>query len=245
MTDFNTTSTHGYTLNKNLSIKLLNTAHAIQKIIVIENLLEHPQALIDFATQHNFKPAPGQAAGKGYPGVQLVPPNTYSQLVTDFIKPLIQKEFDIAETLEMRKSECVISLMTTQPENLGPIQCVPHFDTSNVNQFAVLLYLCDQTHGGTAFYRHNATGLEFITAANSDRYLDIFFAELNAKKPAQGYFTDSDERFTKIGFLPAAVNRMVIYRSCVIHSPYLINLDKSINADPRTGRLTINTFVAF
>lgn len=237
--------TDSYALNKNLDIKVLNPANSIQKVIVIDNLLQNPEHLIEFAAQHSFEPYPGHTPGKGYPGVRLVPPNTYSQTIVDFIKPIINKEFGIADNIELRKSECAISLMTTQPEQLGPIQCVPHFDTSNVNQFAVLLYLCDKTHGGTAFYRHNATGLEFISAANSERYLDIFFAELNAKKPVQGYFTDSDERFTKIGFLPAALNRMVIYRSCVIHSPYLLNPAHSINPNPRTGRLTVNTFVAF
>ena len=234
-----------YALNEKLSVKVVNPNSEAQKILIIDNLLEHAEHLIDFATTNTFEPYPKTTTGKGYPGIRLTPPQDYSQAITDFIKPLINKEFGIAENIEMRKSECAISLMTTKPEDLGPIQCVPHFDTSNVNQFAVLLYLCDKTHGGTAFYRHNATGFEFITAATSDHYLDIFFAELNKKRPLQAYFSDSDERFTKIGFLPAAVNRMVIYRSCTIHSPYLIDPALSINADPRTGRLTVNTFVAF
>ena len=232
-------------LNKNLSIRLLNATHSMQKVVVIENLLQNPQALIDFATQHNFKPAPGQAAGKGYPGIQLVPPTAYSQAITEFIKPLIQQEFGISADLEMRKSECAISLMTLKESELSPAQCVPHFDTSNINQFAIILYLCDQSHGGTAFYRHNATGFEFVTPQTSDHYFDKFLAELKAHPPAQKYFTDSDAQFTKLGVLPAAINRMVIYRSCTLHSPFLINPEHSINPDPRTGRLTVNTFVAF
>ncbi len=234
-----------YALNPKLSIKLLNPAHAIQKIIVVENLLTNPQALIDFAAENTFEAYPRLASGKGYPGIRLTPPSDYSVALSDFIKPLIQKEFGIASNVDMRKSECAISLMTTKPEDLGANQRLPHFDTSNINQFAVLLYLCDQSHGGTAFYRHNATGLEFITPQTCDQYLDSFFAELNEKKPPQEYFSDSNEHFTKIGFLPAAINRMVIYRSCVIHSPYLIDPEYSINANPRTGRLTVNTFVAF
>jgi hypothetical protein len=238
-------TTNLYALNPDLSIKLLNSVHAIQKIIVVENLLKNPQALMDFAAQNSFEPYPRLASGKGYPGIRLTPPSDYSFTITEFIKPLIKKEFGIADDIEMHKSECAISLMTTKPEDLGDVQRLPHFDTSNINQFAVLLYLCDQSHGGTAFYRHNATGLEFITPQTCDQYLDTFFAELNDNKPPQEYFSDSSEHFTKIGFLPAAINRMVIYRSCVIHSPYLINTAHSINANPRTGRLTVNTFVAF
>jgi hypothetical protein len=245
MADSFTTSINSYALNKNLSIKLLNEAHAMQKIIVIDGLLRNPLTLIDFAAQNSFKPAPGKVAGKGYPGIQLVPPTAYSQTITEFIKPLIQKEFGVAETLEMRKSECAISLMTLKPEELNPAQSVPHFDTSNINQFAIILYLCDQSHGGTAFYRHNATGLEFVTPQTSDLYFDSFLAELKAQPPIRKYFTDSDAQFTKLGVLPAAINRMVIYRSCTLHSPYLINPAHSINSDPRTGRLTVNSFVAF
>jgi hypothetical protein len=245
MTDFSTLGIFPCALNKNLSITLLNAAHAMQKIIVIENLLEHPQALIDYAALHNFKPAPGQTAGKGYPGIQLAPPTAYSQAISEFIKPLIQQEFGIAADAEMRKSECAMSLMTLKESELSPAQCVPHFDTSNINQFAIILYLCDQSHGGTAFYRHNATGFEFVIPQTSDHYFDSFLAELKAHPPAQKYFTDSNAQFTKLGVLPAAINRMVIYRSCTLHSPYLINPEHSINADPRTGRLTVNTFVAF
>ncbi|GGY62395.1 hypothetical protein GCM10011613_02350 [Cellvibrio zantedeschiae] len=237
--------TNLFALNENLSVKILNPNNPIQKIIIIDDILKQPNNLIAFAAANNFSPYAGHGTGKGYPGLRLTPPSDYSNTIVDFIKPLIRSEFAIPENLEMGKSECALSLMTTKPEELGPLQCVPHFDTSNINQFAVLLYLCGQPHGGTAFYRHNATGLEFITPATKDRYLDMFFAELNEKRPAQQYFSESNERFTKIGFLPAALNRMVIYRSCVIHSPYLIDPGRSINSDPRTGRLTVNTFVAF
>lgn len=233
-----------YALNENLSINILNPLSEAQKVIVIDNLLKHPEHLIDFAATHTFEPYPGHNSGKGYPGVRLIPPRDYSQTITEFIKPLINKHFGISEATPLRKSECAMSLMVTKPEDLGPIQRVPHFDTSDVTQFAVLLYLCDQTHGGTAFYRHNATGFEYVTPQTSDQYLTRFFAELNEKSPPQKYFTESNEYFTKIGFLPAAVNRMVIYRSCVLHSAY-INSERSIDSNPRTGRLTVNTFVAF
>ena len=238
------TANNLYALNPNLSIKLLNPASNIQKVIVIENLLQNPQTLMDFAVKNNFEPYPRTASGKGYPGVRLTPPSEYSLAITEFIKPLIQREFGVAEDLEMRKSECAISLMTLKPEELGVVQRLPHFDTSNINQFAVLLYLCNHKHGGTAFYRHNKTGLEFITPQTCDHYLNTFYAELDKQEPPLEYFADSDEQFTKLGFLPAAVNRMVIYRSCVLHSPY-IDPAISIDANPSTGRLTVNTFVAF
>jgi hypothetical protein len=238
-------TTSPYELNPQLSIQLLNPAHAIQKIIVIENLLANPQALIEFAAENRFEAYPRSASGRGYPGIQLVPPTAYSQAITHFIKPIIQKKFGVDEALEMRKSKCAISLMTLKPEELSPAQCVPHFDTSNVNQFAIILYLCDQIHGGTAFYRHNATGFEFITPSTSDQYFDNLFAEQKNRPPAQRYFTDSDPQFTKLGVVPAKFNRMVIYRSCTLHSPYLTNLEHSINSDPCTGRLTVNSFVAF
>lgn len=59
------------------------------------------------------------------------------------------------------------------------------------------------------------------------------------------YFTESDEYFTKFSQVNAKFNHMVIYRSCLINAPYITNPEQSIISDPGTGRLTVNSFVAF
>lgn len=234
-----------YRLNKTLDIKILKVGKEQQKVIVIDDLLKHPDALVNFAITHQFTPYPTPQPGTGYPGVRLTAPAEYSSELMSFLRELLVTEFQQDPSIEMRKAECCLSLTTKQPEELGQIQLTPHFDTSNYNQFAILLYLCQQEHGGTAFYRHNKTGFETVTPDRSNTYMNIYFSELKEIKRQQAYFTESDEQFTKINHIDAQFNRLVIYRSCLIHSPYISNPDISVSSDPATGRLTANSFVAF
>jgi len=108
----------------------------------------------------------------------------------------------------------------------------------------VLLYLCNEEHGGTAFYRHKATGLQQVTADNREHFLDVYYDELNARPPAQRYFDDSDASFEFLGMMPARFNRLVVYRGSLLHSA-VVNPRLSINANPLTGRLTLNSFYDF
>ena len=108
----------------------------------------------------------------------------------------------------------------------------------------MLLYLCGPEHGGTAFYRHKATGLQQVTADNRENFLDTYYAELNARHPAPRYFDDSDEHFEFLGMMPARFNRLVVYRGSLLHSA-VVNPQLSVSGDPRRGRLTLNSFYDF
>jgi hypothetical protein len=233
---------HPYTLNENLKIETLSIG--THKVLMIDNILKNPHRLVDYATQSQFSLYPGYESKKGYPGIRAIAPSDYSFTLTTFLEPIIKKEFDVPEHLDIRKSVCAFSLTTMKPQELGPLQRTPHFDSSTPYHIAVLLYLCDARHGGTAFYRHNSTGLDHITADTRENYLDIYYDEINTKRPKAGYVGDSTELFTKIGMVQAAVNRMVIYRGCMLHAPY-IDTAVSIDQNPKTGRLTVNTFYDF
>ena len=212
--------------------------------IIIDDFLLDPQALIALAAQSQFEPYPGVEDKKGYPGIRAQAPRLYSQTITELLEPLIKLNFAVPETLELRKSICAFSLTTMPAHALGTLQCTPHFDASTPHHMAVLLYLCDHHHGGTGFYRHKATGIQQITENNRERYLDIYYAEINARRPTQRYFDNSDEQFSLLAMIPAKVNRLVIYPGSLLHSA-CINPSRSINADPHTGRLTVNTFYDF
>ena len=104
----------------------------------------------------------------------------------------------------------------------------------------MLHYLCEPMHGGTAFYRHRATGFETITRERLAAYMDSLQRELETNGPPPQYLTGSDSRFEQIEAVEARFNRVLLYRSQVLHSG-------SVNAaalsdDPRHGRLTANAF---
>lgn len=212
--------------------------------IIMDDFLADPHHLLALASQSHFEPYPNLASKKGYPGMRAEAPADYSQSIAELLVPLIQANFGVPEDLPMRKSMCAFSLTTMPPTELGPLQCTPHFDASTPRHMAILLYLCDGRHGGTGFYRHNATGLQQITESTREHYLDTYYAEINARRPAQRYFDNSDTQFTLLGMIPAKFNRMVVYPGSLLHSA-CVNHDISLTADPRAGRLTVNSFYDF
>lgn len=214
------------------------------KVLIIDDFLQNPDAMLEIAARSQFSAYPGYEERKGYPGIRSHVPDEYSYNITIFLEPLIKAHFNVPAQLDIRKSPCAFSLTTMAPEDLGPLQRTPHFDASTPHHMAVLLYLCDECHGGTGFYRHNATGLQQITDSTREHYLDVYYEEINARRPPEKYFDDSNEQFTLIGMLPARYNRLVAYRGSLLHTA-CINPELSIDANPRTGRLTCNTFYDF
>lgn len=212
-------------------------------VVFIDDFLRDPQALVEAAGRARFEPCAGAGEGRGYPGIRAPVPADYSARLTELLDPLIKVNFGVPEDLAVLKTPCAFSLTTVAPQALGPLQRVPHFDASTPHSMAVLLYLCDDHHGGTAFYRHKATGLQQITAATSERYGAAVYGEVDRHPPPLRYFDDSDAHFELLGVMPARFNRLVVYRGSLLHSA-IVNPQR-LSADPRRGRLTVNTFYDF
>ena len=120
---------------------------------------------------------------------------------------------------------------------------MPHFDATSAGQIAVLHYLCDASHGGTAFYRHRSTGFETITPERLQPYIATLSAELERTPPPQAYVTGDTPLFEQIGAVEARFDRAVIYPSRLLHSGDI--RPSSLSLDPRRGRLTANSFLVF
>ncbi len=213
-----------------------------QRIVFIDDFLDDPQALVEAACASRFEPA--ATAHKGYPGLRASAPVAYTRALTELLDPLIKANFPVPEPLDVKLGLSAFSLTTTAPEALGPLQRTPHFDASTPHYMAALLWLCDESHGGTGFYRHNATGWQRITAKNRERYLDVYHEEVNRHHPPPRYFDRSDAQFTLLGMMPARFNRLVVYPGSLLHSA-CIHPGRSLSDDPRRGRLTVNTFYDF
>jgi hypothetical protein len=139
--------------------------------------------------------------------------------------------------------ECNFSLMTTRPENLRPIQRLPHFDSVHRGRIALLHYLCGPEQGATAFFRHRTTGWETISAER----LDLYGAEIESDvrrhgMPPARYMSGDDGLFEETLRTNACFNRLVIYRGWTLHSG-VVPSNFAYSTDPRAGRLTINTFL--
>jgi hypothetical protein len=233
-----------YAMNKKLIVESINLGNEGEKILIIDNLMISPELMVNFAVEeagfYLYK-----KEGNFYPGIRLPPPKGYFDCLMSVIRPILNAEYEINSNAKMTKAECAVSLVTLKPEELSKMQSLPHFDSVNPDQFALLHYLCNEKHGGTAFYRSNLTGYETVTRERFEHYTTTFVEDIeNNGPPKQEYFVDSNERFTKIGSVDIKYNRLIIYRSCLLHSG-LIDSAISVDPDPRTGRLTANAFVAF
>ncbi|QEY13935.1 hypothetical protein D0B88_17735 [Cellvibrio sp. KY-YJ-3] len=227
-----------------LNIQILTVGNEQNKVICVDDFLPDPVQMVDAAVQSTFTPYAAAAQRKGYPGVRTAAPADYGRVLTATVGNVLREEFAIAASAKITMLQEAMCMMTVPEAALGPLQTIPHFDASNPHFFATLLYLCDEFHGGTGFYRHNATGYETITPERCDHYLDTCYDELNSRRRTKRYFSDTDETFTKIGFISARFNRLVIYRGCLLHSANILS-ELSLGTDPRNNRLTANVFFSF
>jgi hypothetical protein len=212
--------------------------HESAPVIVVDNFLKHPDVVVEYAALCSTFEG---VSDTFYPGVRAPLPSIYCFAVRAFLGELV------ADTFDLRRSAVAgelghLSLVTTRPAQLGVLQRMPHIDSSSPKQLAVLHYLCERAHGGTSFYRHRRTGFETIGPGRAQAYQQALVEDLNHfGAPPAGYLCGDDAMFDRIAGFEAAFNRVLIYRSYSLHSAD-IPADFHFGADPRTGRLTANTF---
>ena len=157
------------------------------------------------------------------------------------IKPLMHDVFRLPVDGPL-KANCSFSIATLPPERLNLFQRLPHFDTVDERQLAVLHYLCDGSHGGTSFYRHRETGYESISQERLAHYLELLKKDIDSNGPPPAdYMSGNDARFEQIASFEAQFDRVLIYRSQVLHSGS-VRASAGLSTDPRSGRLTANAF---
>lgn len=231
-------------VNDSLDVQVLHLGEEKNKVICIDNFLADPLQLVNFAKTSTFVPYAAAVQRKGYPGVRAAAPAELGAALRNKVANVVKNEYELPEGRQMKPLQDALCMMTVPEAELGPLQRIPHFDASSPYFFATLLFLCNERHGGTGFYRHNATGYEAITPERAEHYLDVSYDELNSKRTERRYFSESNEFFTKIGFVPAAFNRLLIYRGNILHSANILS-GISINSDPEEGRLTANIFFSY
>jgi hypothetical protein len=206
-------------------------------VLVVDNFLSRPQVLVDYAASCAFE----GVTDTFYPGVRAPIPAIYCFALRAFLGKLIDAAFGLAS--ERITGELAhFSLVTTPPTELSVPQRLPHIDNTNPGQLAVLHYLCGPEHGGTSFYRHRRTGLEYVDHARSARYRQALAEDLaSTGAPLPAYICGDSPLFERTASFAAAYNRLLVYRSINLHSAD-ISPGFRFGADARSGRLTANTF---
>ncbi|MEL6661432.1 MAG: DUF6445 family protein [Pseudomonadota bacterium] len=205
-----------------------------EPLVIIDDFAEEPEALFETACAQAYSPR-----GVHYPGVRAQADPAYLGARMDLLKEVLTDVFDMPRGAAL--VECAFSLVTTPRDALTPIQRIPHFDSTDPGRLALLHYLCDERGGGTAFYRHRASGFETISQDRHSAYGAALQKEVDAL-PDSGYVDGDTDLFEETGRVAARFNRMVIYRGYRLHSG-VIPTGLPLSSEPREGRLTVNTFL--
>jgi hypothetical protein len=229
-----------FALNAAARVAVHRIGAGAEPLVVIDHVMHDPQALIDHAAAGAAFVGDG---GPGYPGVRAPAPLEYVETLGRRLDPLIQRTFGLHDG-SLVHADGSFSIVTTPPEALTPHQRIPHIDTNYPLQFAVLHYLCDGNFGGTAFYRHKASGLEVISPQQADDYAALRDREIAASPPPAGYIGPDSQHYIQTGAFDAVFDRLLLYRSCRLHCG-LIPPTMTLSSNPREGRLTVTTFMTY
>lgn len=206
-------------------------------VVVVEDAWPEARALVETAASRSDY----SVRSLYYPGVRSPAAPEYARAITRQFTEVIHDIFGLSGDLAITDS--TFSLVATPAEKLVAFQRVPHFDSTDPNRLALLHYLCGPEYGGTAFYRHRSSGIEVVTEENRETYIEAVNAEAKALgAPPAGFIDGDTEIFERIARYDCAFNRVLIYRGRNLHS---VNTPADFipSADPRRGRLTVNTFL--
>lgn len=219
-----------------LSPVIRRIGHEREPIVIIDNFSSDPASLLEQAAGLSFR-----ALGPHYPGVRSPARPAYLAERMDVLQRVLADVFGLADGADL--VECNYSIVTTPPRALTRFQSLPHFDSTEPENIAVLHYMCAPSQGGTAFYRHRATGFETVSPSRLEDYASVLEDEIaRGRQPDAGYMREDTALFEQTYKVEAAFNRLVIYRGWSLHSG-AIPPDLTFSPDPREGRLTINTFL--
>ena len=214
--------------------------------VIVDNFLSNPRELVEFAAAHAAAFEPQQI---GYPGTLYDVPASATDDIQRFIRSYMSRRFSFFKG-DIRTST-YLSMATRQPEELGPLQRLPHSDPRTDptrNNYAALVYLFDDPLlGGTGFYRwtnreliERATAMEIDSAGSS---ADFLARHLEMYRQPPCYMNGSNEVAELLLEIPARFNRLLFYSGDLPHSAHIPHPER-LSSDFATGRLTLNCFAS-
>ncbi|UAA40350.1 hypothetical protein KIH87_08460 [Paraneptunicella aestuarii] len=239
-----------FDVNPKAQWQCISVGNEALPVWIVDDFWLQPQALAELAACADSKEEFAEEPGDYYPGVRRyfyrsgTDVSDIGAYLQKSLASALNKQLQQAGTLEF----LALSLATKSPQQVKPIQLIPHFDSVSEQQYAVVGYLFkndsganEQTseHGGTSFYRHRETGFESITQQRAPQYMKTLQRQATTVGMPKGEFINGDTAlFERIYQVPAKFNRMLVYSANLLHSGDL--QANSLSANPNIGRLTWN-----
>ena len=200
-------------------------------VTLIDNVLADPESV----AAHGYAQSYVEDRSNLYPGMRSPLPEDFSTALRAWLTPILQRT--------IYRDSSFFSVVTTASANLLPIQRIPHYDSTDPQLFAAVIYLCDQRFSGTSFYRHRRTGYEEITQDNQNNYRIALDSDLRKYGlPDKEYMNGDTVLFETTYSCPLRFNRAVVYPGRALHAG---NMERGFRPpqDRSEWRLTITTLL--
>jgi len=206
-------------------------------LLVIDNFIHNAEELRDYCCNSLQL----ETIDTYYPGIRVAAPSIYTEAIFHYLLPLLQEVFQLHPS-EIRGGKSLFSMVTTPPDQLEIKQCLPHVDSFKAGELACIHYLCGKEMGGTAMYRHRASGFETLNSERIDAYNQQLIDQGALNRTEKAYMHGSDNYFEQIAKIDAQFNRLIIYPTQILHSG---NIPPTFpfTRHPTQGRLTLNSFI--
>jgi hypothetical protein len=209
-----------------------------QPLLVIDNVVTNAELLVEMTAGKLFG-----ANASYFPGVRAKVPLTFQRFLLDTLGSEISPVFGVNQST-LRFTACHFSLVTTPPQKLTYQQRIPHIDSINGNELAMMFYLFKAPLGGTAFYRQRSTGFEYVDQARMSEYWrSVEQEQVEVEQTESRYITGDTKFYEQIANEEGLFNRLLVYRRTSLHSGSIAP-GIELSSDPRRGRLSINGFIA-
>jgi hypothetical protein len=223
-------------LSPKIQVRRVFTGGEQHPLMIVDSVLDSPERMVHAARQASFyKPE-----HTNYPGLNAPLPLSYCHAVVGSLRGPIEAAFGLACSARL-KYFGFFAVATLGAAQATAVQKIPHHDSPDPNRLALVHYFCDERFGGTGFFRHKQTGYESIDRVREQTYVPIARGELVDAEHADAFAGPGMAYYELIGQVGAVFNRLIVYRSHVLHSALLATTGAS--SDPASGRLTANGFI--
>jgi hypothetical protein len=232
---------HELRINPAARVDLRRMGREHNPLLVIDDILvdEDAEALAGHAAQLPWAPPETTY----YPGLNAALPLAYLRTLAPALRPTFQRGFGLPADMRLNVYG-FFALATWGLERFGPLQRIPHYDQPNPKALAMVHYLCKDQGGGTAFFRHRRTGYESIDAVRREAYMLSVADEIDRDgQLLTGFAGANTPNYEMIDHVEMRFNRVVLYQSHLLHCALFDGAH--LSDDPKTGRLTANSFYAF
>jgi hypothetical protein len=201
--------------NDNAQVKLAHIGRRGIAVSMIDNVLHDPEGVAALGFAQSYAPDHSNL----YPGFRAPIPQSFSTALRAWLTPILRRNGMLEGSRAIYRDSSFFSVVTTASTDLLPIQRIPHYDSTDPNLFAAVIYLCDTRFSGTSFYRHRKTGYEEITEENRNNFRLALDNEMRIHgAPPKEYANGDSFLFEAIFSNELQFNSAIIYPGRVLHA---------------------------